>query len=95
MAIKKSEHNHIEALGPKKWIRAHNAATRSVMRNDKMVGMDKIRMALAVKAALKGTGCEGIAGFSVPSIAGTPNQAVQDIADAAFADAVDAVLSSD
>jgi hypothetical protein len=93
VALKTSEHDHIKKLGPKKWNTAHTAAMRAVLKNDRMTGMDKIRMALVTKAALKGTGYD-IPAFLVPTIAGRPSQAVQDIADAAFAEAVDAVAAS-
>ena len=94
VALKTSEHDHIKKLGNRKWGIALSAAAASLLKNDRMTGMHKIREALVTRAALKGTGYPGILALLVPPIAGRPNQDVQDIADAAFADAVDAVRAS-
>ena len=77
----------MDDLGPR-WERALAAASLSVRLQPKLVGLDKIREPLAVRAALRATGCEVCDGFVIPKEAGPPMPGIQDIVDAAFADAV-------
>lgn len=66
MKTKKSENDHIAALGDK-WPLALAAASMSVRLDPKLVGLDKIRGPLAISAALKATGCPDHEGFCGPA----------------------------
>jgi hypothetical protein len=90
MRAKKADDEHIKKLG-ERWPEAVAAASLSVRTNTKLVGLDKIRNDLVLQAAFHATGLEGHEGFVAPRSAGKPTQEMQDIIDAAFADAVTAV----
>lgn len=89
MRIKKSETDHMQKLGAR-WERAVAAATLSVRTDPKLVGLDKIRLPLAIAAALKATGAPGHDGFVIPKEAGPPHAGIQDVVDAAFVAAYEA-----
>lgn len=87
---KTSENEHIKKLGAK-WNVALAAAMLSAKTNSKLTGLDKIRSDLSHCAALKATGCPDHEGFVFGKGYGEPTREIQDIADAAFKAAVEAV----
>lgn len=91
MKLKTSEQEHIKALGHN-WSRVLAAASLSVRLDPKLVGLDKIRAPLAIRAALKATGCADCEGFVVPKDAGPSVAGFQKICDAAFEAAFIAAL---
>jgi hypothetical protein len=89
MKIKKSEQTHIDNLGTK-WESVLAAASLSIRKSPKLVGLDKIRCPMAVAAALNATGCPNHKGFVIPNEAGAPVYGIQEIVDGAFVAAVEA-----
>ena len=87
--MKKSEREHVSAVGPKRWAVVLAATSLSVRQNSKLIGLDKIREPLAVQAALKATGY-GNQIFQLPFTAGKPVAETQTVTDAAFAAAAEA-----
>jgi hypothetical protein len=89
MKLKKSEQDHIKALG-KRWHEALAAASLCVRSDPHLVGLDKIREPLAYQAALCGTRCpDHPGGFVIPASAGPPHQGIQEIVDHCFAAAAE------
>src|SRR5215471_15270994 len=91
MTPTRAERNHVRTTG-KAFEVAHQATTWTVKSSGKLVGLDTVRDPIAWKAALKATG------YKVPGMVFPRGvlieQEMQDLADALFADAVEAARSA-
>ena len=91
MKLTAGEKKHIDWLDSE-WTIALAAASMSVRSNGKLIGCDRIRVPLAIKAALFATSCpDADNSFVPPAEAGEPIVGTQEILDAAFVAAVEAV----
>jgi len=87
MAKRKSEKKHLEEIGEDRYWRAFDRAQMVCRQNPKLVGLTKIRDAIAHEAALQATGFDPRP-FSLPKICGEPTVAMQEIVDALLPEAI-------
>ena len=91
MKLTAGEKKHIDWLDTE-WTVALAVASMSVRSNSKLIGCDRIREPLAIKAALLGAAyTDADKSFVAPAEAGEPIVGTQEILDAAFAAAVEPV----
>jgi len=87
--MKAAERDHIKAVGEDKFNRAIGLAMVEIRQDARLVGLDKVRNAMAEEAAFRATGYEERA-FALPKNAGEPTQAFQDVCDAVLQRATEA-----
>jgi hypothetical protein len=91
---KKSPEKHIEEIGEKKYWLAHDHAMMVIRLNaPKLVGLSKIRDAMAKEAALRATGF-GDRPFTLPKSCGEPNGDIYTIIEAIMPAAIEAARAA-
>ncbi len=87
--MRKPEKDHIAKVGEAKFERALGLAMVAIRQDSHLIGMDKIRGAIAEEAALVATGFPP-RGLSIPKACGEPTQEVFDICERVLKQAIEA-----
>ena len=86
---KRNEKKHLEKIGEQAYWRAFDRAQMACRQNQKLVGLSKIRDAIAHEAALQATGLDPKP-FSLPKACGPATHSMQAIVDEMLPVAIEA-----